>query len=371
MKHLVHKHKRKAFHLSALIIAGVVGALIAILGFGTAVVINNSQPAPTSSITVVDPAKTVQDLPSSPDKYNTSQGATTAPNVPNGNVSSDPVVVPPTSTVDTTVITGGFGGAPLVYAKQSSKGNQPRFSPEQAVAVAINESKTHQSGRDWSGLCEGFAGSYAWGWAYSGQYSAKTAFQAYPSVYTHKITDTSKVPAGAVVYWTEGTYGHATLSIGGGKVASTDILRQGLVDLVPIQLIADRWMGGDKGYWVDPVWFSMAGGSSGLKAPVIAAPPVVNPAPAPPVVPVVKKPIVSLKALRHAYLVPTFSYSGMVPVRKSLGGPSISKRRVPLDKVRYSRWQKSLGYSGIDADGIPGKQSLKALAKKYKEFTVQ
>lgn len=35
----------------------------------------------------------------------------------------------------------------------------------------------------------------------------------------------------------------------------------------------------------------------------------------------------------------------------------------------YTKWQKSLGYSGADADGVPGKTSITALAKKY-SFTV-
>jgi peptidoglycan hydrolase-like protein with peptidoglycan-binding domain len=35
----------------------------------------------------------------------------------------------------------------------------------------------------------------------------------------------------------------------------------------------------------------------------------------------------------------------------------------------YKGWQKRLGYSGKDADGIPGKSSLTALGKKY-GFTV-
>nr|WP_240351669.1 CHAP domain-containing protein [Streptomyces olivoreticuli] len=34
-------------------------------------------------------------------------------------------------------------------------------------------------------------------------------------------------------------------------------------------------------------------------------------------------------------------------------------------KSAYSRWQKSLGYSGTAADGIPGQQSLRKLAEKY------
>ena len=74
-----------------------------------------------------------------------------------------------------------------------------------------------------------------------------------------------------MLYNKEGTYGHAYLSLGSGKAASTDILRRGKVDLVPIKLIADRWFGGVKPYYVDPVYFQYAGGSTGMKAPTVAA----------------------------------------------------------------------------------------------------
>lgn len=36
----------------------------------------------------------------------------------------------------------------------------------------------------------------------------------------------------------------------------------------------------------------------------------------------------------------------------------------------YARWQESLGYSGADADGIPGRASLQALAERTGAFTV-
>ena len=36
----------------------------------------------------------------------------------------------------------------------------------------------------------------------------------------------------------------------------------------------------------------------------------------------------------------------------------------------YARWQQSLGYSGADADGIPGRESLQALAERTGAFTV-
>jgi hypothetical protein len=37
----------------------------------------------------------------------------------------------------------------------------------------------------------------------------------------------------------------------------------------------------------------------------------------------------------------------------------------------YAQWQRELGYSGADADGIPGKTSLTKLGAKHKLFTVR
>ncbi len=39
-------------------------------------------------------------------------------------------------------------------------------------------------------------------------------------------------------------------------------------------------------------------------------------------------------------------------------------------KAAYARWQESLGYSGSDADGIPGRASLEALAERTGAFRV-
>jgi hypothetical protein len=41
----------------------------------------------------------------------------------------------------------------------------------------------------------------------------------------------------------------------------------------------------------------------------------------------------------------------------------------PKTKDAYIKWQKSLGYTGSDANGVPGQVSLKALGDKY-GFTV-
>lgn len=49
------------------------------------------------------------------------------------------------------------------------------------------------------------------------------------------------IPAGVPIYWLGGSHGHAALSMGDGRCASTDIKRKGKIDVVPINLIAQRW----------------------------------------------------------------------------------------------------------------------------------
>lgn len=48
-------------------------------------------------------------------------------------------------------------------------------------------------------------------------------------------------PAGVPVFWEIGQWGHIALSAGHGYVVSTDIRRRGKADLVPLELVAQRW----------------------------------------------------------------------------------------------------------------------------------
>lgn len=59
----------------------------------------------------------------------------------------------------------------------------------------------------------------------------------------HRTTDPTSIPRGAPVFWTGGTsgHGHIAISTGGGNCWSTDILRAGYFDHVPINLIHQRW----------------------------------------------------------------------------------------------------------------------------------
>ncbi len=221
---------------------------------------------PPVPIATVDPHAVAKALPDDPSAYDTSEGAKKAPvDVPNGAPVDPPavaqdvqVVVPPQD---------GLGGKPVEYARLSPKGTQSRFTAEQAVAVAVREAQ-HPSGINWHNRCEGFAGGYVWGFSSSGWYSARTALYGLPSASRHLLKSWNDAPPGALVYWPHPPYGHATISIGDGKIASTDILIDGRVSLVPIELVADRWFGGEKPYWIDPISFPNAVGNNGLKAPL-------------------------------------------------------------------------------------------------------
>lgn len=59
----------------------------------------------------------------------------------------------------------------------------------------------------------------------------------------HRTSDPREVPRGAPVFWTGGSedHGHIAIGTGWGRCWSTDILRPGYFDRVPIDLIRDKW----------------------------------------------------------------------------------------------------------------------------------
>lgn len=59
----------------------------------------------------------------------------------------------------------------------------------------------------------------------------------------HRTTDPDTIPRGAPIFWTGGSQGHGHIAIatGNGHCWSTDILRPGYFDHVPIDLIRTKW----------------------------------------------------------------------------------------------------------------------------------
>lgn len=173
------------------------------------------------------------------------------------------------SKTDPSIVTDGLGAGPVVTNLKPVQKN--RYTPEQSLAVAALEAKTSFSGRDWSGRCEGFASGFALGWASSGFYSARThAEKAIQVGIAHQVTDPNLIPAGAIALYKWGKYGHAVLSDGNGWVYSTDILRQGKVDRVPLSVIKDHWGMDYAGWiWTVPDNLGYASGTNGVAPPVV------------------------------------------------------------------------------------------------------
>lgn len=94
------------------------------------------------------------------------------------------------------------------------------------------------------------------------------------------------------------------------------------------------------------------------------------PAPKPPVTTTnpttpAKKPVVRLMDVQ-----PRKKNDSVALLQKALQKEvGLAKQASPVfnaaTKAAYSKWQKKLGYTGADADGIPGAKSLRALGKKH------
>lgn len=129
-------------------------------------------------------------------------------------------------------------------------------TPQQAAQWAADQARRGTSG--WQGLCERFARS---SYGLPGKYpSAKAHWQ--DAVRTGRAHRGSNPPVGALVYWTGGRYGHAAVSVGGGRVASTDIKRRGKVDIVPISYINRHWSNMTYEGWADPPHTKIKGGGT-------------------------------------------------------------------------------------------------------------
>lgn len=215
----------------------------------------------------------------------------------------------------------------------------------QATSAAATEERS--ASRDWTGWCLKFV-RIMLGVAASAP-SAITAWNM--ANYRHT---TGTPPKGVPVFWRIGEFGHIALSDGGGYCYSTDIVRRGEVDRVPIAKIRSRWGATYLG-WTEDL--------NGVR--VYNPPKMTTPAAKPPA----KKNPVSLAALRYHATHGTGDY------RPASSGPmceGVKRRLIQLGcgsasnsfAACYAAWQRKLGYTGKDADGIPGAASLKALAAK-------
>jgi len=125
-----------------------------------------------------------------------------------------------------------------------TKSDLPRNARE-AAQWAIEQVKSNATG--WHNYCERFT-EMAWG--KPGRYAS--ALAGWAAAKKEKRAYEGKTPPpGAMVYWGGGQYGHAAVSIGGGKIVSTDIKRKGQADIVTIDYLTKQW---GKPYlgWADP-----------------------------------------------------------------------------------------------------------------------
>lgn len=215
----------------------------------------------------------------------------------------------------------------------------------EATQAAARE--VQSASRDWQGWCLkfvrimlGVAASY------------NSAIDAWSGA--KKKHPSGTPPKGVPVFWAIGKFGHVALSDGNGWCYSTDIRRRGKVDRVPISEIHARWGATYLG------WTEDLNGVTVYNPP---KPPASAPAKAGGVNPV------SLSALQYHALYGTGKYS---PASSGPVVEAVKRRLVQLGcgteassfRSCYAVWQRKLGYQGSAADGIPGRTSLIALAKK-------
>ncbi|MGW2456751.1 peptidase M23 [Streptomyces sp. NPDC001704] len=110
-------------------------------------------------------------------------------------------------------------------------------SAQDAIAWAEKEAKT--GGKDWYRACLAFV-ARTYGWSFSGTTFAIDHYRQMPASMKHDKD--RNPPPGALMFWeTGGRAGHVALYLGGGKIASNDILRPGYIDVVPATDIESKW----------------------------------------------------------------------------------------------------------------------------------
>jgi len=147
------------------------------------------------------------------------------------------------------------------------------------------------------------------------------------------------VPRGAPVYWSGGShgYGHVAISMGGGLCYSTDWKRPGKVDVALIDNITSHWELNLLGF----AWEVSAVGVWHPRDPIGT---------------------VSLANVK-----PGKRNKDVLEVKKALAKRGYGNFSVKSElfgkrvQEAYAKFQHHLGYTGTDANGIPGRASLRKL----------
>lgn len=172
----------------------------------------------------------------------------------------------------------------------------------------------------------------------------------------HYVNHGSEIPAAVPVHWeTSSVADHIAFSIGGGLCLSTDAARTGRVDIVSIDSITRNWNCRLQGWtpWIEGVrvWTPPKPGN----LPQVSLAYVVEAARKDPRA----KQGVGVHPIHVRRLELALRGEGLLS--RYYGDGSYGSTTIGA----YAAWQKRLGYSGKDANGIPGMQSLKVLGARH------
>lgn len=201
-----------------------------------------------------------------------------------------------------------------------------------AAALRRAEAEHRQRTQDWYGQCLRFVRSMVGVPALFNE--AKDGWAGAKVRHTN-----GNAPAGSAIFYAGGQHGHVVLSAGNGMCWSTDLIRRGQVDLVPVSSAEVKW-----GY-------RLLGWTEDLNGYKLRFDP---------------PPRLSVSevqwAATHANLIPG-SESRVALIKGSLVALGCGKRTDTFRDL-WQRWQQKCGYRGTDADGIPGTASCAALASR-------
>ncbi|WP_159029792.1 lytic transglycosylase domain-containing protein [Streptomyces marincola] len=128
-------------------------------------------------------------------------------------------------------------GSPARDCAFSLTRDNPRTCQE-AIDAARREARSGSGA--WYRRCLAFVAE-SYGWAASGEPTARAAWdRMVRSGLAHRSDP--RPPAGALLFYDSGDAGHVALHLGGGRVATNDIIASGHIDIVPLDDLTDgRW----------------------------------------------------------------------------------------------------------------------------------
>jgi hypothetical protein len=232
----------------------------------------------------------------------------------------------------------------------------------QTLAVAKRQvvRPSAKAPRRWKGLCLAFVRTCR-GFPPTGIFNANEAWRR-----TKRKRLRGTPPPGAPIYWAVGKHGHVALSAGNGRCYSNDIRRSGRIDLVPISEITRKWGARYRGWAEDyvgttlPLGRATPGGTGGggggktvdLSRVIVAA----QRDPKRPQGGTTKGSVSHVRVVEVA-----LQAEGLLSSRFS-GDGSFGTLTVKA----YAKWQRRCGFTGKDANGIPGRKSLERLGQRHR-----